>query len=153
MGVTQVNIKLLKNGIMPTKGSDGAAGYDLYVPQDTIVPHGRSVIKLGFAIQLPEGFKAEIQPRSGYSSKGFEGFSLIGKERRFNCDVKYGLIDEDFRGEVGVIVKNDGPTFTIRRKQRIAQMVISKVPETYFSEVDSLDETERGEGGFGSTGK
>ena len=149
----EVKIKLFEGGVIPTKGTDLAAAYDLYAPEDMVIPTGRSVIKLKFAMQLPEGYKAEIQSRSGYSSKGFEGVSLRGVEQRFDCDVRYGLIDEDYRGEVGVIVKNNDVAFAIRKKQRIAQMVISKVYKTYFSEVDSLDETERGEGGFGSTGK
>lgn len=148
----EVKIKLFEGGVIPTKGTDLAAAYDLYAPKDMVIPTGRSVVKLKFAMQLPEGHKAEIQARSGHSSKGFEGFTLSGTEKRFDCDIKYGLIDEDYRGEVGVIVKNYDESFMIKRKQRIAQMVISKVSETYFSVVDSLDETERGEGGFGSTG-
>ena len=79
----EVKIKLFEGGVIPTKGTDLAAEYDLYAPEDMVIPTGRSVIKLKFAIQLPEGYKAEIQSRSGYSSKGFEGVSLRGVEQRF----------------------------------------------------------------------
>ena len=111
----------------PTKGTDGAAAYDLYVPADKVIKTGRNVIKLGIAMQLPHNFAAEIEPRSGYSAKGFEGVTLSGTERRFDCDVIHGLIDEDYRGEVGVIVKNNDEPFIAKRGQRIAQMIIHRI--------------------------
>ena len=149
----EVKIKLLNDGIMPTKGTEKAAGYDLYVPGDTLIPHGRFIVALGFILQLPAGFKAEIDPRSGYSAKGFEGVSLDGVEGRFNCDVIHGLIDEDYRGVVGVIVKNEGEPFWVKKQQRIAQMTISKVDDVTLTRVLEVDETTRNTGGFGSTGK
>ena len=137
---------------MPTKGTDGAAAYDLYVPQDTTIQSGRNIIKLGIAMQLPHNFAAEIEPRSGYSAKGFEGVTLSGTERRFDCDVIHGLIDEDYRGEVGVIVKNNDEPFIAKRGQRIAQMIIHRINCTTLVEVAELEDSQRGAGGFGSTG-
>lgn len=137
---------------MPTKGTDGAAAYDLYVPADKVIRKGRNVIKLGIAMQLPHSFAAEIEPRSGYSAKGFEGVTLSDTERRFDCDVIHGLIDEDYRGEVGVIVKNNDEPFIVKQGQRIAQMIIHRINRTTLVEVDELEESKRGAGGFGSTG-
>lgn len=138
---------------MPTRATDGAAAYDLYVPEATTVHMGRNVIKLGIAMQLPADYAAEVEPRSGYSSKGFEGVTLSGTECRFDCDVKHGLIDEDYRGEVGVIIRNCDEPFVVKRGQRIAQMIIHKIDQTTLVEVAELDATQRGTDGFGSTGK
>lgn len=145
--------KLTNKAYMPTKGTDGAAAYDLYVPADKVIKTGRNVIKLGIAMQLPHSFAAEIEPRSGYSAKGFEGVTLSDTERRFDCDVIHGLIDEDYRGEVGVIIRNCDEPFIVKRGQRIAQMIIHKIDETTLVEVAELDATQRGTDGFGSTGK
>ena len=144
--------KLTNKAYMPTKGTDGAAAYDLYVPADKVIKTGRNVITLGIAMQLPHSFAAEIEPRSGYSAKGFEGATLSDTERRFDCDVIHGLIDEDYRGEVGVIVKNNDEPFIVKRGQRIAQMIIHRINRTTLVEVDELEESKRGAGGFGSTG-
>ena len=145
--------KLRDTAIMPTKATAGAAAYDLYVPEDTTVHMGRNVIKLGIAMQLPADYAAEVEPRSGYSSMGFEGVTLSGTERRFDCDVKHGLIDEDYRGEAGVIIRNCDEPFVVKRGQRIAQMIIHKIDQTTLVEVAELDATQRGTDGFGSTGK
>ena len=145
--------KLTDKAYIPTKGTDGAAAYDLYVPADKVIRKGRNVITLGIAMQLPHSFAAEIEPRSGYSAKGFAGVTLSDTERRFDCDVIHGLIDEDYRGEVGVIVKNNDEPFIAKRGQRIAQMIIHKIDQTTLVEVAELDATQRGTDGFGSTGK
>lgn len=147
-----VKIKLLENGIIPTKATKGAAAYDLYVPEDTFISHGRSIVKLKFMMQLPTNYKAEIQPRSGYSVKGFEGAVNSPDIRRFDCDVVHGLIDEDYRGEVGVIVRNNDEPFWVSRGSRIAQMIINKIEPTTLVLSDELSDTDRGVGGFGSTG-
>ena len=147
-----VKIKLLENGIIPTKATKGAAAYDLYVPEDTLIRPGRSIVKLKFMMQLPANYKAEIQPRSGYSVKGFEGAANSPEVRRFDCDVVHGLIDEDYRGEVGVIVRNNDEAFWVSRGSRIAQMIINKIEPTTLVLSDELSETDRGVGGFGSTG-
>lgn len=145
----EIGIKLLNsNAIVPSKGTDGAAAFDLVVPTIQTVKHGRNVIKLGWAIELPEGFCAEIEPRSGYSAKGFADID----EARLDCDVIHGLIDEDYKGEVGVIVKNNDREFIIGAGQRIAQMIIHKIDRTSLVVVESLSQSDRDKGGFGSTG-
>lgn len=150
-----IKIKKLKiEAVIPYKGSDGAAAYDLSACNDTEVLQGRNIVKLGLALQLPKGFCAEIQPRSGYSSKGFPGEKHQGEfivNDRFDADVLYGLIDEDYRGEIGVIINNRDQPFLIRRGQRIAQLVVRRCENMEFDEVENLESTERGTGGFGST--
>lgn len=151
----KIGIKLVNNGIMPTKKTAGAAAYDLVVPEDTRVESGRNIIPLNFIIELPVGYKAEIHPRSGYSAKGFEGYYNYSKDSKkmYDCDVTHGLIDSDYRGVVGVILNNKDEAFIIRRGQRIAQMIINRVEDTELETVDEVNETERGDGGFGSTGR
>lgn len=178
MSVLTVKIKKLSDkAIMPKRATEGSVAYDVCVPEDTIVKRGRKVIPLGFAIELPDKtYEAKIEPRSGFSSKGMEGYSrrietetvvdtrLVGSvgvknveyiaalPDYFNADVIVGKIDSDYRGGVGVIVNNnDTREFYIKAGTRIAQMTIYRVPETEFVEVEELSETER-KGGFGSTG-
>ena len=159
----KVKIKL-NGGIMPQKATAGAAAYDLYVPEDTILKPGRQVIDLKFSIELPHGYAATIQPRSGFSAKGMEvicSYSLsefnMEEYTRMDADVTRGLIDEDYRGNVGVIVYckygcNPEFTFTLLKGTRIAQMQIVEVPQVELIEVEELSVTDRGEGGFGHTG-
>ena len=105
-------------------------------------------------MEIPFGYEAKIEPRSGYSSKGMKGCRYIGYEERFNADVLIGKIDSDYRGNVGVIVNNNEPfEFSVEKGERIAQMTIYKVEEADFVLSDNLSDTERGDGGFGSTGK
>ena len=151
--------KLSERAILPKKATEGSAAYDLYIPEDIKVEEGRQIIKLNFAIEVPEGYEAKIEPRSGYSSKGIKGFIRVFYEnapkeatRRFDCDVLVGKIDSDYRGEVGVIVHNQDVPFYIHRGQRIAQMTIYKVENVEFLESETLSDTERGDGGFGHTG-
>ena len=146
--------KTNENAILPKRQTDGAAGYDLYVPDDIMVPRGRSVIKIGIAIELPEGCQAEIRPRSGFSLKGFEGYTdkeFKGEPQRFDCDSTIGTIDEDYRDSVGVIVNNRDVPFFVKRGTRIAQMVITRYETFELEETDDLSVTGRN-GGFGSTG-
>lgn len=144
---------------MPKKATEGSAAYDLYIPEDVLVGSGRQIIKLKFAIEVPEGYEAKIEPRSGYSSKGVEGFIRVfdkntpkEAKRRFDCDVLVGKIDSDYRGEVGIIINNQDYPFSLKRGQRIAQMTIYKVEDAEFVEAEELSDTERGDGGFGHTG-
>lgn len=163
--MTSVKIKL-NGGIMPKKATAGAAAYDLYVPQDVALRNGRQVIDMKFSLELPHGYAATIQPRSGFSSKGIEVTKMFvdggcGAEVesgvRVNGDVVRGLIDEDYRGNVGVIIRaNITPRpyemMMIKKGTRIAQMQIVEVPQVELIETHELSETDRGEGGFGSTG-
>ena len=161
----EVKIKL-NGGIMPKKATAGAAAYDLYVPQDVALRNGRQVIDMKFSLELPHGYAATIQPRSGFSSKGIEVTKMfvdggcaaeVESGVRVNGDVIRGLIDEDYRGNVGVIVRakitpRPYEMMMIKRGTRIAQMQIVEVPQIELVEVDELSETDRGNGGFGSTG-
>lgn len=156
----KIKIKKLSNqAITPKKATEGSAAYDLCVPDSFELRHGRQIIKLHFAIEVPEGYEAKIEPRSGYSSKGMEGLIRVFDEnapkevtRRFDCDALVGKIDSDYRGEVGIIVNNRDIPFYIHRGQRIAQMTIYKVESAEFVETEELSDTERGDGGFGHTG-
>ena len=162
----QVKIKL-NGGIMPTKGSEFAAAYDLYVPENTELKYGRQVIDLKFSIELPHGYAAIIQPRSGFTCKGMQvqamirywWFMLLGvfsKEKRVDADVMVGLIDEDFRDNVGALVKSNYlPIFrkaVIPKGTRIAQMRIVQVPQSELLEAEELDMTKNRGGGYGHTG-
>ena len=151
--------KLSDQALLPKRATEGSAAYDLYIPEDFFVWQGRQIIKLGFAIEVPEGYEAKIEPRSGYSSKGMEGLIRVFDEnapkvttRRFDCDVLVGKIDSDYRGEVGIIINNQDYPFSLKRGQRIAQMTIYKVEDAEFVETEELSDTERGDGGFGHTG-
>lgn len=144
--------KLLPEAITPKKSTKGAVGYDCYAPFDFIVKPGRQVMPLHFAIELPEGYEAKIEPRSGFSAKGMEGY--VGNYKiEANADVLPGKVDWDYRGGVGVIIKSDEKTaFTIKAGTRLAQMTVYMGESIEFIEADSLSETERGVGGFGHTG-
>ena len=161
--------------LAPTKGTEKSAAYDLYVQEDVVIKKGRQVVPCGFAIELDPDTAAEIRPRSGYSSKGMEGYEIIRKMNpefnpghptvpmelgqyaslepsRFNADVITGLADEDYRNEIGIIVINNSSVdFLIKRGTRIAQMLIVNVPKTEIEIVGELSESNR-KGGFGSTG-
>ena len=140
--------KLTPTAIVPTKATDGSAAYDLYVESDTLVLQGRSLIPTAIAIELPDGYVADVRPRSGYSLKGFVG----NDSARLNCDVLLGTIDSDYRGGIGIIVKNNDIPFKVKAGQRIAQLLIHKCEEVEFEEVTELSQSKRNEGGFSSTG-
>lgn len=143
--------KLHPDAVIPTKATPQSACYDVYAPCEFKVRQGRSVMPLGFAIELPEGYAAEIRPRSGYSSKGFAG-QLADSEYRFNADILHGVVDSDYRDGIGaIIISNDPRAFVIRKGQRVAQMLIIKAETADFIETDTLTETDR-HGGFGHTG-
>ena len=145
---------------MPKKQTEGAAAFDLYLPEDVYVHYGRQLIDLKFSIELPKGYAATIQPRSGFSAKGIECMYDLSKREmtcykcRLDADVIRGLIDEDFRGNVHIILNNHEYVSLqkfIPKGTRIAQMQIVEVPQVEFVQVSELSETERGEGGIGST--
>lgn len=163
--MNKVKIKL-NGGIMPKKATEGAAAFDLYVPEDVVLKNGRQIIDMKFSLELPHGYAATIQPRSGFSAKGLEAtkvfidgsFSADAESGvRVDGDVIRGLVDEDYRGSVGVIVKasikaHPYEKMVIKKGTRIAQMQIVEVPQVDLVEVEELSETDRGEGGFGHTG-
>ena len=150
----KIKFKMLSElAFLPKKGTNGAAAYDVYVPKSTFVKEGRQVIPLDFGIELPYGYEAKIEPRSGFSSKGMEGLYSSTERRRFDCDVLQGKIDSDYRGNVGVIVHNRDCEFLLERGTRIAQLTIYKVEDIEFEITDELNESERGTGGYGSTGR
>lgn len=138
--------KLRENAVIPTRGSASAAGYDLYAAIDTPVvvkPHTTEKIGTGLAIAVPEGYFGAIFARSGLATK--QGL------RPANC---VGVADSDYRGEYIVALHNDGDTEqVVGCGERIAQLVVMPYLAVEFEEVENLSETERGEGGFGSTGK
>jgi len=140
--------RLSEDALLPVKATDGAACFDLYVPKDTAIRKGRNVVQLDLAIELPHGTYAEVRPRSGFSAKGIE--DITGCRR--DADVLHGCIDEDFRGNIGVIIRSED-YFIIQKGTRIAQMLIGEYRQCEFAEVDDLSSTDRGEGGFGHTGK
>ena len=130
---------------LPGYASSGAAGMDLraFIPDEITVPSlGRIKIPTGLFMEIPKGYEAQIRPRSGLAAKS--GVTVLNTP---------GTIDCDYRGEVEVILINLGTgPFTVKNGDRIAQMVISPVVRAELSETDTLSETERGTGGFGSTG-
>lgn len=147
----KVRIKKLREGaVIPKKATDGAAAYDVRIPSDMVVRPGRQVLPLDIAIELPYGYEAKIEPRSGFESKGMEDY----RGERKDADVLVGKIDSDYRGNVGVIVKSDESyPFTLLKGTRIAQMTIYKAEDAEFEESEELSQTDRGEGGYGSTGR
>lgn len=130
---------------LPSYETANAAGMDLMacIPVDMeLAPGKRALIPTGFAMALPEGFEAQVRPRSGLAFK--HGITVLNTP---------GTIDADYRGEIGVILMNLGETsFVISRGMRIAQLVIAPVSRAVWRETETLSETLRGDGGFGSTG-
>lgn len=143
-----VSVRRLPHGSdlpLPAYATPGSAGLDLQAAVAapvTLPPGGRDAIPTGLAIALPEGWEAQIRPRSGLALKS--GVTVLNSP---------GTIDADYRGEIKVILINLGHTpFVIARGDRIAQLVVAPVSQLTWFEADSLPETQRGSGGFGSTG-
>ena len=141
----KIDVKRIKNIDLPIYATADSAGMDLVAAITdpiTILPGKRTLIPTGIAIALPKGFEAQIRPRSGLAIKN--GITLVNSP---------GTIDADYRGEISVIVINHGEEpFTVEPNMRIAQMVISAYNRISWQEVDNLEATARGTGGFGSTG-
>lgn len=131
---------------LPEYATNGSAGMDLCLASDTIVelkPGERTKLPTGIKMEIPGGYEGQIRPRSGLADKA--GISLT------NC---VGTVDSDYRGEVKVLVINHGhEPYKFQPGERIAQLLITPVPQVEMIEVESVDKTGRGEGGFGSTGK
>lgn len=134
------------NNELPIYATKGSAGMDLRanLQEDVVIAPGeRKLISTGLKISLPVGYEAQIRPRSGLALK--KGVTVLNSP---------GTVDSDYIGDIGVILINHGEeSLTISNGDRIAQMVIAKHETVEFEQVESLDETERGAGGFGSTGK
>jgi dUTP pyrophosphatase len=147
--MTAVAIRLLRlphgKGLpLPAYASAGAAGLDVVAAEDlTLAPGARAAVATGFAIAIPDGFEVQVRPRSGLALK--HGITCLNTP---------GTIDSDYRGEVKVILANLGSEpFAVVRGERIAQLVPAPVQRALLVEADALDETMRGAGGFGSTGR
>merc|ERR1712098_303647 len=133
--------KLSDKAIIPTKGSSKAAGYDLHGAYDySIPPRGKVLAKTDLQVKVPSGTYGRIAPRSGLAWKN-------------HLDIGAGVVDEDYRGNVGVVMFNHSDEeFSIKAGDRIAQLVCEKISYPELEVLDTLDETARGEAGFGSTG-
>ena len=133
--------KLSEFATVPTRGSKFSAGYDLYAAYDYVIKaRGKEMVKTDLQIALPPGCYGRVAPRSGLAWK-------------HSIDVGAGVIDEDYRGPVNVILFNFGERdFEIKKGDRIAQLICEKIEQTDIEEVADLDSTERGANGFGSTG-
>lgn len=139
-----INVKLLnEDAKIPTKAHDSDAGWDLYAAEDMKIPNGmRKTIKTGVSIAIPDGYSGLIWPRSGLSVK-------------FGVDVLAGVVDTGYRGEIMVCLLNTDHSswVEIKKGDRIAQILFQEVPKFKLYQVAELDDTERAEGGFGSSGK
>lgn len=145
-----VNVKIVKlphaaDLALPAYATEHSAGMDLLaaVKEDmTLAPGARALVPAGISIALPEGYEAQVRPRSGLALKN--GVTVLNSP---------GTVDADYRGEVGVILMNHSDTpFVITRGMRIAQMIIAQYARANWQQVDVLESSARGEGGFGSTG-
>ena len=134
------------NNPLPSYETSASAGLDIraFIEEKcTLIPGERKLIKTGLFLEIPEGYEAQVRPRSGLALKN--GITVLNSP---------GTIDADYRGEIGVILINhSAEIFEINSGDRIAQLVFAKVEQAVWYETESLNETERGEGGFGSTGK
>ena len=135
--------KLTYDATVPTHGSDGAVGYDLYSSEDAVVPNqaGRALVGTGITVVLPPGVYGRVAPRSGLAVK--------------HCiNVGAGVIDPDYTGEIKVVLFNHGmEDFEIKKGDRIAQLVLERCETPPIEEINIVEDTERGSGGFGSTGQ
>ena len=142
--ILQINVKKLsENATIPTQGTSFAAGYDLYAAEDAVVVCGtRKLIKTNISMEINPGYYGRIAPRSGLAYKN-------------GIDVLAGVIDSDYRGDIGVILYNTDKNidFSVKKGDRIAQIIFEACYTVTLNNVDNLDNTLRQAGGFGSTGK
>lgn len=145
--MNKVNIKFVaqEGAIIPEYKTSGAAGADVcaFLSEPVIIKSGEfAMIPTGLSFAIPEGYEIQVRPRSGLAAKN--GVTVLNTP---------GTIDSDYRGEVKVILINHGKdAFTVNNGDRIAQLIVAPVTQGIFEKTDELDSTERGEGGFGSTG-
>ena len=135
-------VRLSSRALPPSKGSPGAAGFDLHAAEDAIVlPGGRLCVGTGLQLEIPRGCYGRIAPRSGIAAS-------------HGIDVGAGVIDQDFRGEVKILLFNLGSSpFIVSEGDRVAQLILERLYETHAVEVQHLESTLRGGAGFGSTGR
>ncbi len=135
--------KINDDAVIPEYQTEGSAGFDFHSTEDVIIDRNCTVlVKTGLAVEVPEGYEMQIRPRSG-----------LALDKQLTVLNSPGTVDSDYRGEVGIILHNAGNRAQqIEIGDRIAQGIISPVEQVKFEEVDELTETERAEGGFGSTG-
>ena len=135
--------KICENAKMPSYAHSGDAGVDLYAVQDTVIPpQGRALVPTGLKIAIPYGYEGQVRPKSGLALK--HGITVLNTP---------GTVDAPYRGEVGVILFNSSDKeYLAKSGEKIAQMVFCKVENAEFELAEELPETDRGEGGFGSTG-
>ena len=142
--------KLTETAITPFKANATDAGFDLFANEDKIIKKGYTkVVSTGIALELPDGYFADVRPRSGLTSKTA-------------LRVHLGTVDSDYRGDIGIICENANhidnhgvnrdTTIRIKEGDKIGQLVIQKLPEVYLTEADELNDSQRGANGFGSTG-
>lgn len=136
--------RLHPEAVLPRYQTTGSSGADVYSIEEVEIPAGQvRLVSLGFAVSMPEGVEIQIRPRSGLAIKN--QITVLNTP---------GTVDSDFRGEMKVVLVNfSQESFLVKKGERIAQIVVSYVPRTTYVEVDELDITDRGEGGFGSTGR
>lgn len=141
----KVKIKVVRavDGKMPSYAHPGDAGMDLFSVEEAVLePLGRKLVSTGLRVEIPVGYEAQIRPKSGMAVK--HGISIVNTP---------GTIDSGYRGEIKVIMINlGGEPYTVEKGSKIAQMVINPIVTAEIEEVDSLEESSRSEGGFGSTG-
>ena len=147
-GIAEVLLRRLPEGAdlpPPTRATPGSAGFDLHarvVGELELAPGRRCLVPTGVAVALPPGFEAQVRPRSGLALS--RGLTLLNAP---------GTVDADYRGEIGVVLINlGGEPVRIRRGERIAQLVVQRLPEVRLVEVEDLPASSRGAGGFGHTG-
>lgn len=141
-----IEVKRLAHGeglTLPAYATEGSAGMDVVAAEDvTIAPGARHAVATGLSVAIPQGYEIQVRPRSGLAFK--HGITVPNTP---------GTIDSDYRGELKVLLINHGPEdFAVARGDRVAQLVVAPVTQGIWQEVDQLDATQRGAGGFGSTG-
>ena len=149
--------KLNENAIIPTKGKKGDAGFDLFTLNDiSVLPRQTIVVPTGMSVQLEPNQEATIRPRSGISLKGCSSANNFFEPSEYDSPylrVLLGTLDSNYRGDIGIIVYNqENYTVIIPAKTKLAQMVVSIISEDEVVVVDELEDSDRGDKGFGSTG-
>lgn len=144
MAELKVRVKLLEGGKLPHYATEGASGLDLFSKEEVVIePKRFKTISTGIILEIPKGYEAQVRPRSGLASK--YGIGVLNSP---------GTIDSDYRGEVKVILFNFGDSpFEVKRGDRIAQLVFSKIIRIELVGAEELSPTKRGRGGFGHTGR